>query len=120
MQLFPRWRSGRCSLSWRRRSGARSGTRGRLRMVSDRNRRTLIASALGALCVWLVAVALFALWRRPQFWVAPYDRFAQAQTLFERGEDAAAFQELDRAIAADPQTSGFHVFKGYRLLDRRD
>jgi Flp pilus assembly protein TadD len=84
------------------------------------SRRKLTRRALLALLLWLVAVVGLVLWRRPEFWIQPHERFRQAQRLASEERWAESLTSIGRALENEPANTGYLIFKGYRQLDLKD
>lgn len=82
--------------------------------------RKLTRSAAIALAVWLMAVIAVVLWRRPEFWVEPDERFRRAEALAREQNWSGSVAAIEPALSADPDNVGYLVFKAYRQLDLGD
>ena len=89
-------------------------------MGSDPARRRLLVAAAAVLAVWFGAVVGATVWRYPEFWVSPPERFARASALHEEGRTEDAIVQVRAAIAKDPAHADYRIFEGYRLLELND
>jgi len=89
-------------------------------MPPTSNRRKRNVTAFVLLSIWLIAVITVVLWRRPEFWVEPNQRFERAEALAKEGRPREAIAAVDLALAKEPGNVGYLVFKGYRQLDLGD
>ena len=86
-------------------------------MGSDPAQRRLLVTAAAVIAVWLGAVVGATVWRYPEFWVSPPERFARATAYHEEGRTHEAIVQVRAAIAKDPRHADYRIFEGYRLLE---